>query len=173
MNEWKAIFATVVIFAAGVISGGLLVNYVDLSHTKLAHCLATPPHAANPANPVAQSGTNNSPKATSAKPRIPEILTKEFVDRLEFELQLTLGQRADIEKIVADGQDEARKSFQDVRSASREKIRKQLTPKQVKQFDDLLKQQHATKKAPTATNAPAAFGVTNVAPVLKTNSVAN
>lgn len=170
MNEWKAIFATVVIFATGVISGGLLVNYVDLSHTKLAHCLSVHTPVSNPISPAS---TNNSPKVSSGKPRMPEILSKEFVDRLEFELQLTLGQRADIEKIIAAGQDESRKSFQDIRSASREKIRKQLTPKQVKLFDELLKQQHAVKKAQNTTNAPAASVVTNAATIVKTNAVGN
>ena len=32
MNSWKVILATVVIFGAGVMTGGLLVNYVDHSH---------------------------------------------------------------------------------------------------------------------------------------------
>jgi hypothetical protein len=172
VNEWKAIFATVVIFAAGVISGGLLVNYVDLSHTKLAHCLSTPAHVSS-ANNLPSANTNNPAKPNAGKVRMPEILTKDFVDRLEFELQLTLGQRADIEKIIADGQDESRKSFQDIRSASREKIRKQLTPKQVKLFDELFKQQHAVKRSQTAvTNSPAALEMpTNALPVVKTNAV--
>ncbi len=168
MNEWKAIFATVVIFATGVISGGLLVNYVDLSHTKLANCLSTSAHVSNPSVSVSPASTNNPPKANAAKPRLPEILTQEFVDRLGAELQLTIGQRADILRIIADGQDESRRSFQDIRSASREKIRKQLTPKQVKLFDELLKQQHAIKKAQNATNSPAALTVT----VLESNTPA-
>ena len=37
MNNWKVIFATVVIFGAGVITGGLLVNYVNYSHGRPAH----------------------------------------------------------------------------------------------------------------------------------------
>ena len=36
MNNWKVIFATAVIFGAGVITGGLLVNYVQ-------HCSAAKP----------------------------------------------------------------------------------------------------------------------------------
>ena len=34
MNNWKVIFATAVIFGAGVVTGGLLVNYVTYSHPK-------------------------------------------------------------------------------------------------------------------------------------------
>lgn len=164
MNECKVIFATVVIFAAGIIAGGLLVNYVDLTHVKLAHCLSTQAATANIPNSPAPAGANNQPKANSGRPRIPEILSKEFVDRLEFELQLSLGQRADIEKIIAEGQDESRKSFQDIRAVSREKIRKQLTPKQVKLFDELLKQQKGVKKNQATTNSPVVLPVTNSAP---------
>ncbi len=32
MNSWKVILATVVIFGAGVLTGGLLVNYVEREH---------------------------------------------------------------------------------------------------------------------------------------------
>ncbi len=174
MNEWKVILATAAIFGAGVLTGGLLVNYSDLSHLKSLRCASTPAAISNSAsNSVAQTSTNATPKSANAgKPRLPEILSKDFVDRLEFELQLTLGQRADIEKIIADGQDEAKKSFQDIRQEAREKIRKQLTPKQLKQFDDLLKQLHAPKKPQPSTNAPIILP-TNSAPVVTTNLIVN
>ena len=34
MNSWKVILAAVVIFGAGVLTGGLLVNYVEPSHPR-------------------------------------------------------------------------------------------------------------------------------------------
>ena len=158
MNEWKVIFATVIIFGTGVIAGGLLVNYADVSHLKAGQIA---PAQMDVSNSVPQISANNLAKSTNSppRPRLPEILTKQFVDRLEFELQLTLGQRADIEKIIADGQDDMKKAVQNVRQDARQKIRQKLTDPQKKQFDDLFKQLHPNKKtsSPTSTtNAPPA-----------------
>ncbi|HWY31466.1 MAG TPA: hypothetical protein VNX46_11955, partial [Candidatus Acidoferrum sp.] len=98
--------------------------------------------------------TNRPPKTGNpVKARLPEILSKQFVDRLECDLQLTLGQRADIEKIIADEQDEMRKAVQNVRQDARQKIREKLTEGQRKHFDDLFKQWHGGKKAGNGTNA--------------------
>ena len=152
MNDWKIIFATVVIFGAGVISGGLLVDYVDVTHLK----------AVQPA-PVVQDAGNASPSTSSnhvsktnnvSKARLPEILSKQFVDRLERELQLTLGQRADIERIIADEQDEMRLVVQNVRQDARQKIREKLTDPQLKRFDELFKQWRGNRKPGNGTNVP-------------------
>lgn len=35
MNSWKIILATVVIFGCGVVTGGLLVNYVERAHPEI------------------------------------------------------------------------------------------------------------------------------------------
>ncbi|MGA2869470.1 MAG: hypothetical protein ABSF34_09955 [Verrucomicrobiota bacterium] len=88
-------------------------------------------------------------------------MSKQFVDRLEKDLQLTLGQRADIEKIIADGQDDMRKAVQNVRQDARQKIREKLTEPQKKQFDDLFKQNRPAKKAVNSTNAPPVLSPTN------------
>jgi hypothetical protein len=155
VNEWKVIFATALIFGAGVVTGGLLVNYVNHPHARTI--CSSPVAAVN-----STSLTNSPPKIASTnapkqQARFPEILSKQFVDTLETNLQLTLGQRANIERIIADSQDEMRRTFQDARQSAREKIRKELTPTQVKEFDNLLKQQHiehGAKKTVNSTNAP-------------------
>jgi Spy/CpxP family protein refolding chaperone len=128
----------------------LLVNYADVAHLK----------AAQPVPPVLDA-TNNIPLADTnrvvkppIKPRLPEILSRQFVDRLEKELQLTLDQRADIEKIIAQSQDEARKSFQSIRQEARQSIREELTDEQKKRFDDLFKLNRGGKKPSNGTNAP-------------------
>ena len=165
MNDWKIIFATVVIFGAGVISGGLLVDYVDVTHLKAVQPAPVVQDAGN-ANPSVNS--NRVSKSNNVnKTRLPEILSKQFVDRLEKELQLTLGQRADIERIIADEQDEMRRAVQNVRQDARQKIREKLTDSQLKCFDDLFKQWHGGKKPGNGTNAP------SVAPPahISTNSV--
>ena len=155
MNEWKVIFATALIFGAGVLTGGLLVNYVNHPHAKIVCPPATTVNSTSLTNNQPKIASTNAPKPV----KFPEILSKQFVDTLETNLQLTLGQRANIEKIIADSQDEMRRTFQDARQTAREKIRKELTPLQVKEFDNLLKQQHTehvVKKTANSTNAPAA-----------------
>ena len=153
MNDWKIIFATVVIFGAGVISGGLLVNYADVTHLRAVQPVAAALETTNIISVV--SSNHPSKTVTNPKPRLPEILSKQFVDRLEMELQLNLDQRADIEKIIAEAQDEMRKSVQGVRQEARQKIREELTDEQKKRFDDLFKQWRGVKKPATLTNAPA------------------
>jgi hypothetical protein len=160
VNEWKVIFATVLIFGTGVISGGLLVNYVDVSHLKVTQAA---PAQVDFSNSVPQVVSNSLAKSTNApRARLPEILSKQFVDRLDKDLQLTLGQRADIERIIADAQDDMRKAVQSVRQDARQKIREKLTDPQKKQFDDLFKQWRLYKKANSgATNAPPLVMPTN------------
>jgi hypothetical protein len=66
VNSWKIILATVVIYGAGVMTGGLLVSYVyyvDHSHPKNFHRLAAA------TNSVIQTNSANQPKP----PHVPEI----------------------------------------------------------------------------------------------------
>ena len=142
MNEWKVIFATIVIFGAGVVTGGLLVNY-----TVHPHAVRVDHHAPVTVATVT-TPTNNPPKNVAAvKPHLPEILSKQFVDQLDCELDLTIGQRADIDRIIADSQDNMRKAVSDVRLESRQKIREKLNPEQKKKFDDLFKQFREQKRS--------------------------
>jgi hypothetical protein len=130
VNNWKVIFATVVIFGAGVVTGGLLVNYVGHSYQKNSskHPAATVE--------VHHSATNQPPRqAEAVKPRLPEILSKPFLQRLDEELRLTPDQHEAIQKIINDGQNQMRKVVQDARL----EIREVLTPEQRKQFDELVK----------------------------------
>jgi Spy/CpxP family protein refolding chaperone len=156
VNYWKVILATVVIFGTGVVTGGLLVNYVEHTHSRNSHRTPTPtsvaalPHT----NSVAGSETNNP-----SKPRLPEIWSKEFVGHLNDELLLAPEQREKIEKIIAEGQElnhaiwtnnsaQMRKVVQD----ARQQIREQLTPDQRKEFEELMKR--PPRKPSSTTNAP-------------------
>ena len=160
MNYWKVILATVVIFGAGVLTGGLLVDYVAHSHQK-------PPH-----HPQANAGTRPVTNAV-AQPRLPEIprplaekMGKQFVQQLNETLQLTPEQRGKIEKIIACGQDRNRELWTNIAPKMRavmeevnQQIRAELTPEQLKPFEELLK--HPPRKA-SGTNAPAANPPTSV-----------
>ena len=152
MNNWKVIFATAVIFGAGVITGGLLVNYVHNSRPKAVH-----KPAAEARVPTINNQVVHPPDA--AKPRPPEILSKTFLQRLDDELRLAPDQHEAIQKIIGDGQNQMRKVIQD----SRLEIREVLTPEQRKQFDELMKRPfrkaifntNSAPALPPATNAPA------------------
>lgn len=142
MNNWKVIFATVVIFAAGVLAGGLLVNHVQQPDYRVPHKTAAAPVSHAPAT----NGVGRP--ADSAKPRLPEVLSKQFLQRLDENLQLGPEQHEVIQKIINEGQNQMRKVIQDARL----EIREVLTPAQRKQFDDLVKR--PLRKSVVNPNAP-------------------
>jgi hypothetical protein len=169
VNYWKVILATVVIFGAGVVTGGLLVNYVNHFRPQGAHRAAVIP------TPHPQP-TNAAPRlADLPKPRPQELFNDGFIKQLDNVLQLEPEQLDTIKKIIADGQEQnhaiwtnsaaqMRKVMQD----ARRQIREQLTPEQQKQFEDLLKQFRVPHRPQNSTNAPPA----KPAPLVTTNAMA-
>jgi Spy/CpxP family protein refolding chaperone len=154
VNFWKVILATVVIFGAGVLTGGLLVNYVDHSH-----------HWHRPSEP-AQRPPENHDHADQhpqdvPRPPLADRLSKQFVQQLDGKLQLTPEQHEKIAKIVAEGQERnheiwtnAAPKMRKVMSDVNQQIREQLTPEQQKQFEELMK--HPPRRSQNSTNAPPA-----------------
>src|SRR5208283_576622 len=154
---------------------GLLVNYVEQSHPK---DIQRPPDEGN-TQPQANNRDHDQPGPQDLpKPRVPELLGKQFVQQLDKTLHLTPEQRAAIAKIVADGQERNReiwtnvapqmhKMLQDVR----QQIREQLTPEQRKQFEELLKRfrpaghhPQPPPNSPSLTNKPPGMESTNPPP---------
>lgn len=139
MNEWRVIFATVVIFGTGVITGGLLVNYV-------AHSFPNHPgsnrhaYAATGTNTVASSnpGNTNNPGPLI---HVSEVLSKPaFLPNLEArlaaeKLPLSPAQLHSIEQAINRGQADMRRLVQEVNR----QIRQELTPDQLRKYDELLK----------------------------------
>ncbi len=158
MNFWKVILATVVIFGAGVLTGGLLVNHVDHSYTRNPH--------RSPANPEARLQENHD-HAQQHPPEIPmprlaKELGKQFVQQLNDTLKLTPEQHEKIEKIVADGQERNHEIWTNTAPKMRavmqevnQQIRAELTPEQLKPFEELLK--HPSRRPPSVTNVPPGF----------------
>jgi hypothetical protein len=159
VNTWKIIFATLVIFGAGVVTGGLLVSYSDRTHIP-GKAPAEDPHKA---------GLNGSTNAGMARTHfLPVPLRKDFIDRLDKELKLTPAQREHIEKIMSHGQEQAKRTWQKIEpemngvlTEARDRIRCELTPAQQTQFEELLKQKGRGSKQ-DKTNAPSST-VTNSA----------
>lgn len=154
MNYWKVILATVVIFGAGVLTGGLLVNFVDHSHPRYPH--------RPPANIVARPQTNNpAPPAAPdfPMPRMAREMGKQFVQQLNDTLKLTPEQLGKIEKIIAVGQDRNREIWTNIAAPKmraviqevNQQIRAELAPEQLKPFEELLKR---PPRRPSGTNAP-------------------
>jgi hypothetical protein len=173
MNSWKIILAVVVIFGAGVITGGLLVNHVPGRQPGHVETSATEPNA----HPVAENRGPARPPEVPL-PRLAERLSKEWVRRLDKSLHLTMAQSNSISKIVADGQErnhviwtnvapEMRKVIEDVN----QQIRAELTPEQLKKFEELMKQSRPAGHRPqpqpgsrASTNEPPMVAPTNPPP---------
>ena len=162
MNSWKIILATVVIFGSGVVTGGLLVNYVERAHPESRRQTAGA-HRDRP-------GSQELPL-----PR-PQILNQQFVEQLDAALRLTPEQREKIRKIIADGQERnhdlwklVAPQFRSVMQDVRQRIHAVLTPEQRKQFEELMKQL-APRRPPASTNAPATLPPAHPPPTPVTNA---
>ena len=161
MNNWKVIptivLATVLIFGAGVFTGGMVVNYVKSGHPRGGLWRAGAP-----------AHTTTGPVATNAGPgrpvRPPAILGKEFLPQLDGELRLSKEEHEAIQKIISDGQNEMRKTVEDARLEMREV----LTADQRQQFDNLVKRPF--HKPLFGTNAPPVAVAPAAAPMAPTNA---
>lgn len=143
MNTWKAIFAALVIFGAGFVTGNVLHRITGESKTP----------AAAPAARTARS---------SQTPLSLEQLRKvELMGRVQKDLDLTPEQHARMEKIIDDAQgrirdlwDQVAPDIHDEYEDVQKKLCEELTPDQKKRFDELMKQQQHPHKSTPATNAP-------------------
>jgi hypothetical protein len=164
VNSWKVILAAVVIFGAGVLTGGLLVNYVDHSFLKNVRL----PFLGARLHPQ-MGGHDQLRPEEFPRPRSPEMLRKEFVERFDNALKLTPAQHDAIQKIITEGQEQNRQIWTNVAPKMRQemervhqRIRAELTPNQQKKFEALTKQfaphhpphDEAPPGPPQSTNLP-------------------
>lgn len=157
MNAWKVIASTLVIFIAGVVTGGLLVTY-SIRFTEFRH---------KPANAAANS--NNNPAAANN----PWLLKNtQLLHRMDRELDLTRDQHEHIAVIIAASQERIKilwrpvaplmgKEMQQVRS----EIYKELTPEQRKKFEGFNKPRLGRRNSANSvpSNAPTNLVSTNSA----------
>jgi len=117
VNTWKVILATMVIFAAGVVTGGLLVRNVE-SHYSV----------------------HRRPGAVRAtQPSSPGGMRLEFLRRAQRELGLTSEQKQRIDAILKESQDRTRNKIREELQRTRTEFREVLTPEQRVQFEELIK----------------------------------
>lgn len=164
MNTWKVILATLVIFGAGVVTGGLLVKY--------AANLNVPQNSSKPA-PAGGNGRSNGGFQPAANPW--QIQSRNLMRRMERDLSLTSGQREHMEQIITESQERTKSLWKPITPQMarewgrlRRELRDQLTPEQAAKFDAFFKQRQGPGKRRPGTNAPA--GDTNS---ISTNSLAD
>ena len=149
MNSWKVILATMVIFGAGVLTGGLVVQFTTT--------------ASNRARQRAGFGFRQNESSSPGGMRL------EFLRRLQPYLDLTAEQRERIDKLLKQSQERTRKIMEPVSpqlhqelQRAKAEFREALTTEQQTRFDELLKQQQRFREhrsgqhpGPGLTNTPA------------------
>lgn len=146
MNSWKLILSTLVIFGAGVVTGGLLVSHALQSNAPQAVAFRTNGVPGNPWH--AQS--------------------RELLRRIDRQLSLSHEQKERIEKIIAESQERTRSLWKPIApqmgkemQSVRDSIREELSPEQRRRFDELFRPHPSRngelgKEKDHSTNRPAA-----------------
>jgi hypothetical protein len=156
VNTWKIILATVVIFGAGVVTGGLLVNHANHARLRQLRAHLAAPAPAQPWSPPLRE----FPRRPEQELQLSfEQRRMEFLLNATRELKLSPQQRERIEQHVRESQEQTRKLFDQVKPQIRkeladvtEKMRQELTPDQRKRFEELLKRQQTRRtEDPSAT----------------------
>jgi hypothetical protein len=151
VNTWKIILATIVIFGAGVVTGGLLVGYADRGKLKQPRPRMTMPQPGQLAPPL-----RDFPRRPEQElQRSLEQRRMEFLLNASRELKLSSEQRERLERLIGESQERTRQLWERVGPQMRrelaevkEKIREELTPQQRKRFEELMKRQQARRPAP-------------------------
>jgi len=128
VNYWKVVFATMVIFGTGVVTGGLLVQHAIPLRPKTGARTAVTPRPP----PVPTPGT----------------LKLELLRRMQKELGLTAEQNDRIDRILSQSQERTRKLMEPLKpqlaeelKRAREQFREALTVEQRARFDEYVRQQ--------------------------------
>ena len=163
MNTWKVILATIVIWGAGVVTGGLIISYSGWPSDgrQRAPRPPGPPPWMVPGKEIVHHGEKELQLSF-------DRLRGDFLLHASHELKLTHEQHERIEKIIRDSQESSRKIWEQVAPQMRkdlvetkEKILAELSPDQRTRFEELLKQQQRPRRpSPPRGN----LATTNAAP---------
>ncbi len=129
MSPWKVILATMVIFGSGVVTGALVGR---LDHQRARNTAMV--------RPVDQQ----NPKKNAIPPW--QLQRADFLRRMEKQLDLTTNQQDHIEKIMHSSQERTKPIWDQIApqmlaelKKTQDEIRQELTPAQLKKFEDLLR----------------------------------
>jgi hypothetical protein len=154
VSPWKVIFATLVIFCSGLVTGAVLIRQFERPHA---------PRRPQPPTPVTQP----------AAPSPWHQQQRDLLKRMEKQLDLSTEQRERIEKIMKESQERTKAIREKVAPELREEVKRlrelvrvELTPDQQKTFDEAIKPKlpkkgddasdENRKRRQQSTNAPAA-----------------
>jgi hypothetical protein len=152
VNFWKIVLATIVMFGAGVTTGGLLVSHIDRGRQDFYR---RPPMSfggnepMRPFNPDMHGPGRGMPEFPFQfpRPRQPDMLDTNFVKQLDDALKLTQAQQDSIRKIIAEGQERNHAiwtnnagQMREVTLDVRHRIRELLNDEQQKKFEEVMKQ---------------------------------
>ena len=139
MNAWKPILAALVIFAAGVVTGGLTVTLRE---------------------PRQKGSKNSQVRIKQPVPMPREGQLRELSRRMQSELELRSEQWERIETIIRESQERMKTLREEVGQKTAEefremhqKIRGELTPEQRKKFVEIMRQ-HDERNKRTDNNSP-------------------
>jgi len=146
VNNWKVIFATLVIFGTGVVTGGLLVSHADRVQQRRRRPSPAGQQEAGARAQTNAAGSHELGRASLPNP-VPQLLRKDFLQNLDREVHLTSDQHERIEKIMSEGQEYSRQLWEHIAPEMRtemaqvkEHILAVLTPVQRERFEALVKQ---------------------------------
>ena len=141
VNYWKVILATMVIFGAGVVTGGLLVRQTQRTR---AYYPGLNPAINRPATTVTAGG-----------------LRLDFLRRMERELNLSAEQRERVDLILRESQERTRNLMEPVQpriraeiQRTKEEFRAALRPDQRARFEELLRLQQQQPQRPRDSRTP-------------------
>jgi hypothetical protein len=159
VNVWKVILVTLIIFGAGVITGGVVARR---THSR----------------PAEESWRHSTTNRMGQGFRPERVLRMDFVTRAKEELGLTPEQLEQIELIVKESQTRTREIWDQVSpqmraevKATQDKIRELLTPAQRETYEELMKQRHSQRnfererREPAPDPSPAPQAPSNAVPV--------
>ncbi len=160
VSESKAIVAALVIFAAGVVTGGLTVKVAgkkdghkgEKGEKRLKASLT----ALNPTNnfPVADNVSLPAQAGNPVKGNIvrrPELQMQALMRRMEYELNLRPEQRKKVEVIMHDSEEQMRRIWEEFPAqfqSLRQKIRAELDPDQRTRFEEIFRQKEEWRRPP-------------------------
>lgn len=169
MKIWKVILATLVIFAAGIVTGAMFTRFSNRIQEQEHRPFFREREMFSRGS---ISGTNNFGSRTnhetgrlsmpySTKPS-GRAMAREFLERLDRELKLEPEQRKHLEKILGDSQKRSKEIWEKIApelkeemKQSREKMRDVLTSDQNKRLDELMKRApKPPREGPTTNSLP-------------------
>lgn len=147
MNDWRIVVAALVIFASGVITGGVTVR---LSHSAVSRPPQMPP-ASTVAGEAPKPGAPRLGVAMNNQLARHETQLRDLMQRMNRRLDLSAQQRGRIEDLVAETQHRLQQWFRDLNPRTREelrglhdRIRAELTTEQRVEYDRLTRFPHPT-----------------------------